>query len=65
MLGERGPAAVSPLGVPMMKINIPSPCPNAVYESRMRDACAALLAQDAFSQSIRNVITGLSLDLPE
>ena len=30
------------LGVPALKVNIPSPCPNEVYEARMAEACARI-----------------------
>jgi len=49
------------LGLPARKILIPSPCPNDIYEARMRDACAAIQAQgidhivfgDLFLEDIR------------
>jgi uncharacterized protein (TIGR00290 family) len=36
---------IDALGLPAMKVMIPSPCTNAIYEERMSDACAALKAQ--------------------
>ena len=49
------------LGVPAIKVPLPSPCPNEVYEARMSEACAALTAQgvahmvfgDLFLEGIR------------
>ena len=37
---------IEALGLPAIKVLIPSPCPNEVYEARMEDACAAIKAQD-------------------
>jgi uncharacterized protein (TIGR00290 family) len=34
------------LGLPLRKVEIPSPCPNEVYESAMRDAVAAMRRDD-------------------
>src|SRR5580693_2676449 len=36
---------IEALGLPAVKILIPSPCPNEVYEARMAEACAAIKAQ--------------------
>lgn len=36
---------VAALGIPCIKVAIPSPCPNDVYESRMREATARLEAE--------------------
>ena len=36
---------IAALGLPAIKVMIPSPCPNEVYESRMAEACAAIKAQ--------------------
>jgi uncharacterized protein (TIGR00290 family) len=52
---------IAALGVPAIKVPIPSPCPNAVYEARMEDACTAIRAQginrivfgDLFLEDIR------------
>jgi len=33
---------IASLGVPAIKVPLPSPCPNEVYEARIADACAAL-----------------------
>jgi uncharacterized protein (TIGR00290 family) len=33
---------IAALNVPAIKVLIPSPCPNEVYEARMADACAAI-----------------------
>lgn len=49
------------LGVPALKVNIPSPCPNEVYEARMADACARIKGEgvtkivfgDLFLEDIR------------
>src|ERR1700722_5267682 len=35
---------IEAVGLPAIKILIPSPCPNAVYETRMAQACAAIKA---------------------
>ena len=37
---------IEALGLPAIKVLIPSPCPNEVYEARMEDARAAIKAQD-------------------
>jgi len=52
---------IAALGVPAMKVPLPSPCPNEVYETQMAEACAALKAQgvthmvfgDLFLEDIR------------
>lgn len=44
---------IAALGVPAIKVPIPSPCPNEVYETRMEDACTAIKAQ-----SIRHIVFG-------
>ena len=52
---------IAALNLPALKILIPSPCPNDVYEARMGDACAAIKAQginhivfgDLFLEDIR------------
>jgi uncharacterized protein (TIGR00290 family) len=36
---------IAALGLPAIKINIPSPCPNDIYETRMEEACAAIKAK--------------------
>jgi uncharacterized protein (TIGR00290 family) len=36
---------IAALGLPAIKINIPSPCPNDIYEARMEEACAAIKAR--------------------
>jgi uncharacterized protein (TIGR00290 family) len=36
---------IAALGLPAIKVMIPSPCPNAIYESRMAEACAAIKAE--------------------
>src|ERR1700744_5161015 len=35
---------IAALGVPAIKVPIPSPCPNEVYEARMDAACAQIRA---------------------
>lgn len=44
---------VAALGLPVCKVLIPSPCPNEIYEARMAQACAELLAQ-----GIRHIVFG-------
>ena len=52
---------VAALGVPVIKVPIPSPCPNEVYEARMEEACARIKEQgighiifgDLFLEDIR------------
>jgi uncharacterized protein (TIGR00290 family) len=54
-------AQVAALGVPIIKVPIPSPCPNEVYEARMGEACARIKGQgidhiifgDLFLEDIR------------
>jgi uncharacterized protein (TIGR00290 family) len=49
------------LGLPCLRVGIPNPCPNEVYEARMRDATARLTAEgithmvfgDLFLEDIR------------
>jgi uncharacterized protein (TIGR00290 family) len=36
---------IEALGLPVIKVSLPSPCPNAVYEARMEKACAEIRAQ--------------------
>jgi uncharacterized protein (TIGR00290 family) len=36
---------IAALGLPVIKVNIPSPCPNDVYEARMEEACATIKAK--------------------
>lgn len=36
---------IAALGLPAIKVMIPSPCPNEIYEARMAQACAAIKAQ--------------------
>ncbi len=36
---------IAALGLPAIKVNIPSPCPNEIYEARMEEACAAIKAK--------------------
>jgi len=44
---------VAALGLPCLKVPLPSPCPNEVYEDRMAAACAALRRQ-----GIRHMVFG-------
>ena len=44
---------IAALGVPAIKVPIPSPCPNAVYEARMKEACAAIKAG-----GVRHIVFG-------
>ena len=52
---------IAALGLPAIKVPIPSPCPNEIYESRMAAACAQIKAQgidhmlfgDLFLEDIR------------
>jgi len=52
---------IAALGLPALKVGIPSPCPNEVYEQRMAEATAEMKAQgvthvvfgDLFLQDIR------------
>jgi diphthamide synthase (EF-2-diphthine--ammonia ligase) len=40
-------AQIAALGLPSIKVPIPNPCPNAVYEARMAEACARVKAAGA------------------
>ena len=44
---------IAALQVPIIKVLIPSPCTNEVYEARMADACAAIKAS-----GVRHIIFG-------
>lgn len=44
---------IAALGVPAIKVPIPSPCPNEIYEARMAEACDAMKAQ-----GIRHIVFG-------
>lgn len=44
---------IAALGLPAIKVPIPSPCPNEIYEARMEEACAAIKAQ-----GIRHIVFG-------
>jgi uncharacterized protein (TIGR00290 family) len=44
---------VAATGLPCLKIPLPSPCPNEVYEARMAEACARITAQ-----GVRHVVFG-------
>jgi uncharacterized protein (TIGR00290 family) len=52
---------IAALGIPALKVMLPNPCSNEVYEARMRDACAQLVGQgithivfgDLFLEDIR------------
>ena len=52
---------IAALRLPAIKVPLPSPCPNAVYEARMEEACARIKAQgidhiafgDLFLEDIR------------
>jgi uncharacterized protein (TIGR00290 family) len=52
---------IAALGLPAIKVPLPSPCPNAVYEARMEEACAEIKARgidhivfgDLFLEDIR------------
>jgi uncharacterized protein (TIGR00290 family) len=52
---------IAALGLPAIKVPLPSPCPNAVYEARMEKACAEIKARgidhivfgDLFLEDIR------------
>lgn len=39
---------IAALGVPAIKVPIPSPCPNEIYEARMAQACEVLKSQGIF-----------------
>jgi len=52
---------IAALGLPAIKVMLPSPCPNEIYEARMEKACAEIKAQgvdhmvfgDLFLEDIR------------
>jgi len=44
---------IAALGLPAIKVPLPSPCPNEVYEARMADACVRINAQ-----GIRHMVFG-------
>ena len=44
---------IAALGVPAIKVPIPSPCPNEIYEERMERACAAIKAK-----GLRHIVFG-------
>jgi uncharacterized protein (TIGR00290 family) len=44
---------IAALGVPAIKVPIPSPCPNEVYEARMEEACARIKAR-----GVRHIVFG-------
>src|SRR5579863_5448186 len=44
---------IAALGLPAIKVPIPSPCPNEVYEARMADACEQIKAL-----GVRHIIFG-------
>ena len=44
---------IAATGLPCLKIPLPSPCPNDVYEARMAEACARITAQ-----GVRHVVFG-------
>lgn len=46
-------AQIAALGVPAIKVPIPSPCPNEVYEARMAEACEAIKAR-----GVRHIVFG-------
>ena len=41
------------LGIPAIKVNLPVPCPNEVYEARMAEACAQIRAA-----GVRQIVFG-------
>src|ERR1700721_3131768 len=43
---------IEALRLPAVKVMIPSPCPNAIYEARMAGACAVLKAQGVLNISL-------------
>ena len=55
------------LGLPLIRMQLPSPCPNETYEARFLDACASIKAQgvdrivfgDLYLEDIRNYREGL------
>jgi uncharacterized protein (TIGR00290 family) len=44
---------IEALGVPAIKVPIPSPCPNEIYETRLAEACERIKAQ-----GIRHIVFG-------
>jgi uncharacterized protein (TIGR00290 family) len=44
---------IAALGLPAIKVPIPSPCPNETYEARMAEACERIKARD-----IRHIVFG-------
>jgi uncharacterized protein (TIGR00290 family) len=44
---------IAALGLPVIKVPIPSPCPNEIYEARMAQACERIKAQ-----GIRHIVFG-------
>src|ERR1700734_1339307 len=44
---------IAALGVPAIKVPIPSPCPNEIYESRMEEVCSEIKRRD-----VRHVVFG-------
>ena len=44
---------IAALGLPAIKVPLPSPCPNEVYEDRMENACAAIQAK-----GIKHIVFG-------
>jgi uncharacterized protein (TIGR00290 family) len=44
---------IAALGLPAIKVPIPNPCPNEIYEARMEEACARIEAQ-----GIRHIVFG-------
>jgi diphthamide synthase (EF-2-diphthine--ammonia ligase) len=44
---------IDALGLPAIKVPIPSPCPNEIYEARMEEACERIKAQ-----GIRHIVFG-------
>jgi uncharacterized protein (TIGR00290 family) len=44
---------IAALGLPAIKVPIPSPCPNEIYETRMAEACERIKAQ-----GIRHIVFG-------
>jgi uncharacterized protein (TIGR00290 family) len=44
---------IAALGLPLLKVMLPSPCPNEIYEARMAAACARMQ-----EQGVRHVVFG-------
>ncbi len=44
---------IEAIGLPCLKIPLPSPCPNEIYEARMTEACAHIAAQ-----GVRHIVFG-------